>query len=128
MKLKNVLIFSLVLVFLLFPTIIFSDICEKPPCPSDGLIKIDNPLKSGANTLEEFIVLLIKNVILPVGGVIAVIYIIYAGFLLVTARGNETKLADAKRAFFYAAIGTMVLLGSWVIAEAIKGTIKQITG
>jgi len=95
---------------------------------STGLIKIGNPLRSGTNTLQDFIELIIKQVILPVGGVIAVIYIIYAGFLLVTAQGNETKLAEAKRAFLYAAIGTMVLLGAWVIAEAIGGTIDQITG
>ncbi len=90
-------------------------------------ISIPNPLASGADSLYEFIDLIINTVILPLGGVIAVIYIIYAGFLFVTAQGNETKLETAKRAFLYAAIGTAVLLGAWAISAAIKATIDQLT-
>jgi len=93
---------------------------------SPGIINIPNPLRSGTNTLYDFISLIINDVILPVGGVIAVIYIIYAGFLLVTARGDEAKLTQGKRAFMYAAIGTLVLLGAWAISQAIEGTINQL--
>ncbi len=127
MKLKNIFISLFLILFLLFPAGLFADICTTPPCPT-GKITIDNPLKDGTNTLQAFLALIIKEVILPVGGVIAVIYIIYAGFMLVTARGNEAKLTEAKRAFLYAAIGTLILLGAWAIAEVIKGTITQITG
>lgn len=92
-----------------------------------GNILIENPLKGGVNNLYDFLSLIVNDIILPIGGVIAVLFIIYAGFMLVTARGDETKLKNAKRAFTYAAIGTLILLGSWAIAEALKGTITQIT-
>jgi uncharacterized MnhB-related membrane protein len=55
-----------------------------------------------------------------------VLAIIYAGFLFVTASGNETKLETAKRALTYALIGTAILLGSVVIAKGIEATIKQV--
>jgi len=98
-----------------------------PPPSTNYPIVIQNPLKNGTNSLYGFINLVINDIILPVGGVIAVIFIIYSGFLFVTARGNETKLATAKNAFLYAAIGTAILLGAWAISLAIENTIKQIT-
>ncbi len=98
-----------------------------PPPPINYPINIPNPLKNGTNSLYAFINLVITDVILPVGGVIAVIFIIYSGFLFVTSRGNETKLATAKKAFLYAAIGTAILLGAWAISLAIESTIQQIT-
>lgn len=91
-----------------------------------NVITIPNPLKSGTNTLYDFIKLIINDVVIPVGGVVAVLSIIYAGFLMVTAQGNEKQLADAKRAFVYAAIGSLILLGAWAISLAIQGTINQI--
>ena len=58
---------------------------------------------------------------------VAVIAIIYSGFKLVTSRGNETKLEEAKRAFLYTTIGVAILLGAWAIAKVIENTITQIT-
>ncbi|HEY4490034.1 MAG TPA: pilin [Candidatus Paceibacterota bacterium] len=93
-------------------------------CPANTIC-IDNPV-SGEDTLEGFINLIIRNIIMPVGGVIAVVFIIYSGFLFATARGSEEKIKTAKRAFLYAVIGALILLGAMVISEAIKGTIDQI--
>ncbi len=67
---------------------------------------------------------LIKNIakiVAQIGVPIAVIAIIWAGFLFISARGNEKKLEDAKRTFFWAIIGTALLLGAWGLAEAISG-------
>ena len=82
-----------------------------------------NPFGSGITTLPKFIEEITNNVILPVGAVVVVIMIIYAGFRFVTAQGNENNITDAKRAFMYAVIGALILLGSWVIANSIRGTI-----
>jgi hypothetical protein len=51
--------------------------------------------------------------------------IMYAGFKYVTARGDSTKIKEATTALTYAAIGAAVLLGAWVISQAIQGTINQ---
>jgi len=97
-----------------------------PPPPTLTLINFPNPLAAGTNSLIGFVNLIITNVIIPVGAVISVFFIIFAGFLFVTARGNPAKLETAKKSLLYAAIGAAVLLGSQAIATAIQGTINQI--
>ena len=93
----------------------------------DNIIKLKNPLKGNESDLYGFIKLVVNNVLIPVGGVVAVLYIMYSGFLMVTAQGNTTQIEKAKKGFFYAVIGTAVLLGAWVITEGIVSTIDQIT-
>jgi hypothetical protein len=95
------------------------------PPPTVTTITIENPLK-GSSTLYGFISDIINNIVLPLGGVIAVLYIMYAGFLLVTARGDEKQIGEGKAAFTNAAIGTAILLGAWVIAQVIETTINQL--
>ncbi|KKT95852.1 MAG: hypothetical protein UW97_C0021G0004 [Parcubacteria group bacterium GW2011_GWA2_45_15] len=57
---------------------------------------------------------------------VAVLAFVYAGFLYVTAQGNESKLKTAHKALLYTSVGTAVLLGSWVIAKVIENTINQL--
>lgn len=87
-------------------------------------IKIDNPFKT--NTIEGFIKIVVNDILIPIGAVVAVAMIIYSGFLFVTASGNETQISKAKDALLYAVIGSAILLGAWVISEAIQGTIKEL--
>ncbi|MCR4306787.1 MAG: pilin, partial [Candidatus Yonathbacteria bacterium] len=68
----------------------------------------------------------ILKVVVDIGTPIAVLFIIYAGFLFVTAQGDPTKITKAKNAFTWAIIGTAVLLGAWVLAVAIGGTIGNL--
>jgi hypothetical protein len=89
--------------------------------------QLSNPLK-GANTITEFVALVFTKIVMPVAAVIAALAIIYSGFLMVMARGNEKELETAKRAFFYSVIGTAIVLGAWGIAVAIQNTINSITG
>jgi hypothetical protein len=44
-----------------------------------------------------------------------VIFIIYAGFLYVTARGNAEQIQKASRSLLFAAIGGVIIIGSVVI-------------
>jgi len=69
----------------------------------------------------------ILDIVVTIGIPIAAIFIIYAGFLFVTARGNEQQLEKAKSALIAAIIGTAVLLGASVLANAIDATIQGIT-
>ena len=63
-----------------------------------------------------------------VATVVCVLYIVWSGFLFVKAQGNEEELKKAKQAFFYALIGTLLMLGAQVISTAISNTINQIGG
>ena len=85
--------------------------------------KIDNPLS--ADSLFCFLKDVL-DVFLTVGIIIAVLFMVYAGFLFVTARGNETQLGTAKKAFLGAVIGPAIIMGVWVIAKAIVGPVNAI--
>ena len=52
--------------------------------------------------------------------------IIWSGFLFVTARGSDEKLSTAKKAFAYAVIGAAIVLGAFVIEQALQGTVDQL--
>jgi Type IV secretion system pilin len=82
---------------------------------------ITNPLP-GIEDIPSLIATIL-NFVLVVGVPIVTLAIIYAGFLFVTAQGNEEKLTTAKTTLLYTIIGAALLLGSFVIAQAIKGTV-----
>lgn len=90
----------------------------------DGGANIENPLDT-----DTFygLMLEIAQIVMEIGIPIAVLFIIYAGYLFVSARGSEEQLKKAKKTFMWAVIGTAVLLGAVVITEAIKGTINEIS-
>lgn len=86
---------------------------------------IPNPFRAG-NTLFQLLETIVNEIILPIGGVLAVLAFIYSGFLYVTAQGSETKIAKAHKALLYTAVGTAILLGSWALGNVIKNTINQL--
>lgn len=99
------------------------------------VVKIDiiNPFKcpnGGADnkcTIPDFIRVIIEKILMPIGGVVAVLMIMWAGFLYVTAGGNETQIKKAHEALTWAVIGAAILLGAWVISAAIQGTINELS-
>jgi len=86
---------------------------------------IENPLGNGLNDIPSFITAII-NIVLLVGIPIVTLAIIYSGFLFVQASGNSEKLGTAKKALLYSVVGAALLLGAFVLAEAIKGTVDQL--
>jgi hypothetical protein len=83
---------------------------------------LKNPL-GGIDSFAE-LVNAIANIVFKIGVPVAVIFIIYSGFLFVSAKGNAEQLKSAKSTFFWAVIGTAVLLGAKIIATVIETTIK----
>lgn len=107
--------------FALSPRMLFAQ-----PGSSGGSGAIQNPLNSSFSTFPAFMAAVL-DIVVKVGAPIAVVMVIYAGMLFVLARGNDEKLKEAKRALLWALIGTMILLGAQVIANAISATIADIT-
>jgi hypothetical protein len=83
---------------------------------------LTNPLN--AKTFSDLVASIAK-LAAEIGIPIAAIFIIYSGLLFVTARGSEDQLKKAKTNFMWAMIGTAILLGAWVIADAIATTVKS---
>lgn len=94
------------------------------PPPSSNTIVIVNPFKG--NDIKTFIETIIKEILLPIGAVVAVLMIMWAGFLYVTAGGDPGRIKKAHDALLWAVIGAAILLGAWVISEAIQGTINAL--
>ena len=88
---------------------------------------LDNPFAVG-NDLPTLLQAIVNNIVLPIGGILCVLAFIFAGFKFVTAGGDTSKLKDARTALLYAAIGTILILGAWAIAEVLRTTIGQVTG
>ena len=98
-----------------------------PTAPTSTISsKLQNPFGTKAKDIPELFQIIIKNIIIPIGAVLAILAFIYAGFLYVTAAGDEKKIGIAHKALLYAAVGTAVLLGAGVIAEVIRATINQL--
>lgn len=97
---------------------------QNPPTTYRTDIKISNPFK-GVNSLDD-VISKIMDIVFQIGGVIAVLMIMYAGFTYVTSGGDPGKIKSANNTLFYTVIGAAILLGSWVLVKAIQGTINQL--
>ncbi len=78
-------------------------------------------------SIQVMIARIIRTVIGFVG-IIAVIMILYAGFLYMTAGGNATRLATAKKIMTQAIIGLVIVLTSFTIVYFIVGKLVDATG
>lgn len=92
----------------------------------NGFPKLENPLgDNNIGSLQDFVIKaidMIFKILLP----IAAMFIIYAGFEMVMASGNEEKLKTAKQQLLYTLLGVLIILGAWVIASAIAGTVESV--
>lgn len=87
---------------------------------SDGSGKITNPLKS--QDIPEFLLKII-DVLLVFALPLIILYIMYAGYLFVTAAGNAEKVTGAKNALLWSIVGGVIVLGARLIISVIQGTI-----
>ncbi len=101
------------------PILIKAETPGTPPPP----IKLGNPLK--VDTFEALIAEILKVVVM-IASPIAVLAIIYSGFLFVKARGKPEELKSARETLMGTIIGIAVLLGASVLSAVIKGTIQSL--
>ncbi len=86
-----------------------------------GITPLNNPAPGGGATLKDFIDLLISIIQLVLTPVL-VVCIIYAGYLFVSAKGNEEQISKAKLWLFSTLIGSAIVLAAQVIANIVYGT------
>jgi len=111
MKIAKKVFFSIALLVLALPVVVFAE--------------FTNPLKSGLDTVAGFTAAFLKAVIYIVFP-IAVVFLVYSGFMFILAQGKPDDLATAKRNFFWTIIGIALLLGAGALSILIKGTIDPI--
>ncbi len=96
-------------------------------CAAGDSTCLNNPLNSQFSSVPNFIAGALKVLVIVALPVIA-LFIVVAGFMFVLARGNEHKLEEAKKNFVYVIIGALLILGAWLIATLISGTVSQLVG
>ncbi|MEI7777105.1 MAG: TrbC/VirB2 family protein [bacterium] len=106
-----------------FPSVIFAgDISG-----SNSSATLKNPLDNGNGnmTFTDLLTMILK-IVTEIGSIVVVFFIIYAGFMFVTAQGNEEKLTKAKNSLMWTLIGAAILLGANAIALAVQGTVTSL--
>lgn len=84
-------------------------------------------------TLESFIsvtsiqglIVSILNVFIIVATPIIVFFVIYSGFMYVTAKGNAEQIKKATTMLTYSIIGGLLIIGSVAMAEIVKAVIDE---
>lgn len=105
--------------------ILFSVLSVLVAAPIIVHAQFNNPLKSGLDTIAGFTEAFLKAVVFVLFPV-AVLFVVYSGFLFIAAQGNSEGLEKAKKNFFWTIIGVGLLLGAWALALLIKGTIDTL--
>ena len=87
--------------------------------------RLENPLDQAYSTVPDFIAGALR-VLVIVALPIITLFIVIAGFMFVKARGNSDELSTAKRNLVYVILGAILILGAWVLATLIGGTVTQL--
>lgn len=74
------------------------------------------------------VVATIINILLSLVGVIAVIMIIYGGFLWMSSLGNDQKILHAKRVLTSAAMGLLIIITSYSLVSFVLSAISYAAG
>jgi hypothetical protein len=80
-----------------------------------------NPFSSVSGIPELLTSLL--NVLLIISVPFIVIFIIYAGFTYVTARGNPEKVKAANRSLLYALLGSVIVFGAYALFAILQSVV-----
>ncbi len=122
---KSLFKYSGIICAILVTTVPLMTIAATSSGVGDGGGILQNPLKYG--NIQELITGIL-TVVARVGAIVVVFFVIYSGFLFVTAQGKPEKIEDAKKAFFWTIVGALILLGAVAVSELIKNTVGGITG
>ncbi|MFH2136575.1 MAG: hypothetical protein ABII19_03030 [Patescibacteria group bacterium] len=69
----------------------------------------------------------IINVALGFLGIIAVVIVLYGGFMWMTAAGNEERISKAKQILSAGVIGLVIIVMAWAIASYVVTTLMNVT-
>lgn len=88
-------------------------------------VTLINPLGAGTN-LPVLLADILKFVVY-IGSIIVIFMLVYVGFLFVIARGNETKITEARKALLWTVVGALILLGAQAISLGIQATVQALS-
>lgn len=84
---------------------------------------LENPLRF--TSIEKFIEGALQAAVMIALPIISV-FIIWAGFMFIKARGKPGEISTARQNMVYVLIGATLILSAWVLATLIGGTVTQL--
>ena len=130
--LKNLTAFA-VTMMMLVPAFVIAVPANAQALQSNDLIGGDNMYDSVQNSTglgnadPREIAAAVIRVMLGFLGIIAVLIILYAGFLWMTAAGNEDKITQAKGMMSAGVIGLIIILAAFGIATFVMNALVNAT-
>ena len=88
---------------------------------------LQSPLKDSISSIPAFIAEVLKAIVV-IGLPIITLFIVISGFMFLVAQGNSAKIEEAKKNFMWVIVGTLLILGAWVLVTLIAGTVTQLVG
>lgn len=107
------------------PAAFFSSFAAVHAASSDAIL--ENPLNRAFSTVPDFISGVLQVVVM-ISLPIITIFIVIAGFKFISAQGKPTDLDKAKENFKWVIVGALLIMGAWVLATLIAGTVTQLVG
>jgi len=80
----------------------------------------------GFNSIESLLTTIL-TIFITIATPIIVMFIIYAGFMYVTAKGNAEQTKQATRALTYAVIGAILVLGAVTLGQILENLVGSFT-
>lgn len=93
-----------------------------------GLDTFGNNTNLGTDVPVIETVAKIINIVLSILGVLVVVGIIYGGFLMMTAAGNEERTGQGRKIVAAGVIGLIIILAAYAIAQFVVGNLISETG
>jgi|SRR3989344_2151126 len=92
----------------------------------EGLVPCGRPGTPACESWDQFYQLIenVMNFLLTISIPLAVVVIIYGGFLFMTSGGSEQRVTKGKQAMLSAAIGLAIVFGSYIIITTVLRAIK----
>lgn len=117
---RNIAFAAALLAVALLPTVALAQ------TTSFSIEDIGGTLGLGTADLKDTVVNVIQWV-LGILALIAVVMIIYGGFIWLTAAGDDSKIDKAKKIISAAVVGLIVVILAWAIVIFVAGTTANVT-
>ncbi|MDD4994945.1 MAG: IPT/TIG domain-containing protein [Patescibacteria group bacterium] len=92
-----------------------------------GIEPVAEEIQLGGGDIRVIVARII-NIALGLLGIIALIFVLYGGFLWMTAGGDEEKVGNAKKVLTNAVIGLAIILTSFAISQFVLNSLLRATG
>lgn len=127
---KNLRKNLLVLLFLAFFSTLFFvgvDFSSAQGTDTFGVEAVDSEIVLGNRDIRVVVAKII-NAVLILLGIVAVVIVLYGGFVYMTSGGQEEKISQGKKILINGAIGLVIILSAFAIVQFVLSGLQKATG